>query len=111
MDNAFGLHLLFFYVIVRYTTFEISRFLLIKFKRIYTMKIVKIGEFDKSGCPINWHLDMEGAEPGSYAATNDKSTCHCLGLLGDTTSPDCPVTVNGVEIVEWTEKRKAAMIS
>jgi len=61
------------------------------------MKIVKIGKFDENGSPTGWHFDVEFQHgSGKY----------CLGL--DTYGPGS-VDVNGVEIVEWTERRKNAM--
>jgi len=53
------------------------------------MKIVKIGKFNEHGWPTGWHLNSEGMKDSAY----------CLGII------DEKVFVNGVEIVEWTEKR------
>ena len=53
------------------------------------MKIIEIGTFDGNGMPTFWHL-----APEKMAGTE-----HCLGIF------DEKVYVNGVEIVEWTEKR------
>ncbi len=61
------------------------------------MKIIKIGTFNEQGNPINWHLDACGV-------TDDlKTTKYGLGIIKD------KVYVNGVEIVEWTEKRREIM--
>lgn len=60
------------------------------------MRILKIGTFNKQGHPTGWALDGTDCETGEY----------CLGL--DVGGPG-KVSVNGIEIVEWTEARKAAM--
>ncbi len=61
------------------------------------MKIIKIGTFNECGNPINWHLDACGV-------TDDlKTTEYGLGIVKE------KVYVNGVEIVEWTEKRREIM--
>jgi len=61
------------------------------------MKIVKIGTFDHNGCPTGWHIDMNDIPDGVYA----------LGV--DVIGPGI-VDVNGIEIVEWTNKRKIMMM-
>ena len=61
------------------------------------MKIVKIGTFDERGMPTGWIIaDNPNSTGSSYYA---------LGIIDDT------VRVNGVEIVEWTKKRKDSMIT
>ena len=64
------------------------------------MKIVTIGTFDAGGCPIGWCFDL-GTIPVTVAPR-----AYCLGIDLD---GDNAVTVNGVEIVEWSEARRAAM--
>ena len=65
------------------------------------MKILKIGSFNGNGNPIGWSFDLES--PPNLNA-------HCLSIRGDF-NQDCPVTVNGIEIVEWTDARRAAMVA
>lgn len=66
------------------------------------MKIIKIGHFEH-GIPIGWTLDGEGSKK-CYAATNDKSKGpYILGLDLDYVGS---VSVNGVEIKEWSDARK-----
>ncbi len=60
------------------------------------MKIVKIGTFDGHGNPTGWVID--GSGPTQHSEIN-----FCLGIL------DGCVTINGVEIVEWTAVRKESM--
>ena len=76
------------------------------------MKIVKIGGFNKTGALVGWHFDLEN-EPGycAIACVKNPLTPHCFGILGeDIIDPNCLVTVNGIEIVEWTEMRKKAIL-
>lgn len=64
------------------------------------MKIVKLGEFDKNGNLTGWSLQTE---------IHDRSNtvwCSNDGIFID--EEGC-VRVGGIEIVEWTEARKAAM--
>jgi len=61
------------------------------------MKIVKIGTFDRDGVPTGWHIDIK--------STSEKGYVLGVGNIG----PGI-VDVNGVEIVEWTEKRKKMMM-
>ena len=63
------------------------------------MKIIKIGTFNKFGMPTGWEFD--GNNMG-----NSKEYCMGLDILG----PGI-VDVNGIEIVEWTEKRKEMLES
>lgn len=58
------------------------------------MKIVEIGTFDNHGMPTYWTMN------GSDQKEGEK---YCLGI--DQLFPGS-VDVNGVEIVEWTKKRK-----
>ena len=62
------------------------------------MKIIKIGTFDENGQPTGWSLSFNGGD--------GKAGQYCLGI---STGKDSLVTVNGIEIVEWTEARKQAM--
>jgi len=57
------------------------------------MRIIKIGTFTEQGFPTNWHID----------GTDMKDGEHCFGIINE------KVCVNGVEIVEWTEKRREIM--
>ncbi len=71
------------------------------------MKIVTIGNFDKDGMAYGWHIDdidhaFDSAHPGKVGF---KADSYCLGIDVETGV----VSVNGVEIVEWTEARKRAM--
>ena len=61
------------------------------------MKIVKIGTFDHDGNPTGWHIDMNDIPDDGYALG--------VGEIG----PGI-VDVNGIEIVEWTKKRKMRMM-
>ncbi len=72
------------------------------------MKIVKIGTWDKGGSPIGWHFDLKDADPGTLACTDKTKIPYCLGLARPS-DPFCPVTINGVEVSEWTSQRRIAM--
>ncbi len=69
------------------------------------MKIVKIGGFNETGCPTGWHFDLEyaGSAVQQYKA---ESLPYCLGI--DILFPGA-VDVGGIEMVEWTQKRKDAI--
>lgn len=73
------------------------------------MKIIKIGTFDSDGNPIGWELDGSNSPCNFEAATCNKVP-HCLGFSDSSGGVDTIVTVNGVEIVEWGEKRKNIML-
>ena len=56
------------------------------------MKIIKIGTFNKQGFPTNWHIESDMKDGKSALAIIEEK-----------------VYVNGVEILEWTEKRREIM--
>jgi len=68
------------------------------------VKIVKIGTFDSFGNPTGWTVDCENCGGNAIAITDNINVHHALGIMDDGR-----VTVNGVEIVEWTEARKRAV--
>ena len=56
-------------------------------------RIIKKGSFDDGGFPIGWAIEIPQGSDGPSGA------CLMVDRNG-------AVTVNGVEIVEWTEERK-----
>lgn len=60
------------------------------------MKIITIGTWTEGGSPTGWVFDGSGGKEGEY----------CLGMVGENNSV---ITVNGVEMIEWTEERKRIM--
>lgn len=71
------------------------------------MKIVTIGDFDEKGMPTGWWFDMEGS-----GATIDMPGSDSLGVgaLNLALNDSYVVTVGGVEMVEWTQKRREAVL-
>ena len=63
------------------------------------MKIIKIGTWDARGIPMGWHFDLEGGP--LFTEENEKIPCMELELDGR-------VKIGGIEIVEWSEARRAA---
>ena len=75
------------------------------------MRIVTIGGFDNRGMPIGWNFDMEAnKENAALDLLPPENPESVFGFGGIELSLDGSFTVKvgGIEIVEWTEKRKKA---
>lgn len=74
------------------------------------MKIIAIGGFDKSGMPVDWFFNMESSKEKPALDMNPKrpELIFGVGPLELSMDGSFTVKVGGVEIVEWTEKRRVA---